>query len=129
MDGESGPISSLRYRLAVTSKSLQPKSEIWVLLSQHVVNKDRALDDIALHVHEDSTTGSSGCASRTTVSTLERIASSVSDTASLSCKQLMDRAHIATPCMSWYADGPSPWKRPLIFSTATSYERRARPLR
>ena len=78
MDGDSTPISSLRYRLAVTTKTLQPKSEIWVLLSQHVVNKDRALDDIALHVHEESTAAGGGGSSRNTVSMLERVASSVS---------------------------------------------------
>ncbi|KAI9632395.1 calpain-like protease palB/RIM13 [Dioszegia hungarica] len=40
-----------RYRLSVASAPAG--TEVWILLSQHIVSKDRALDDIALHVHEE----------------------------------------------------------------------------
>jgi hypothetical protein len=43
-----------RYRLTVDA---QNDEDVWILLSQHLVSKDRALDDIALHVVEEHTSG------------------------------------------------------------------------
>ncbi|KAK1920912.1 calpain-like protease palB/RIM13 [Papiliotrema laurentii] len=45
---------SLRYRLDVKMDRVPPNAEIWILLSQHICNKDRPLDDIALQVHEEN---------------------------------------------------------------------------
>jgi calpain-7 len=50
--------SSPRYRLTISqaTKSLSlDMPEVWILLSQHITNKDRPLDDIALHVFGDHT--------------------------------------------------------------------------
>ena len=40
-----------RYRLRLSSPL--PVPEVWILLSQHITNKDRSLDDIALHIFEE----------------------------------------------------------------------------
>ncbi|ODO06320.1 calpain-like protease palB/RIM13 [Cryptococcus wingfieldii CBS 7118] len=42
-----------QYRLQAQCSSSSGLPEVWVLLSQHIVNKDRPLDDIALHVFEE----------------------------------------------------------------------------
>ncbi|KAK4687428.1 calpain-7, partial [Tremellales sp. Uapishka_1] len=46
--------SSPRYSLSVTAPA---ETEIWILLSQHMMNKDRKTDDVALHVYEQSGDG------------------------------------------------------------------------
>ena len=43
---------ALRYELTY---DIPGGTEIWFLLSQHMNSKDKPLDDIALHVHEDTT--------------------------------------------------------------------------
>lgn len=75
MEGDSRPASGLRYKLDLTCTSFQPGSEVWILLSQHITNKDRSSDDIALHVHEEHQAvpiGSSGSTAQ-----VEKMASSV----------------------------------------------------
>ena len=46
------PATSIRYRLDARSESATP-NEVWILLSQHIVNTERTVDDIALHVQEE----------------------------------------------------------------------------
>ena len=43
-----------RYRLTV-SGAIKDADEVWILLSQHVMSKDRSLDDIALRVVDEHT--------------------------------------------------------------------------
>lgn len=58
-DTTSGTRNQPRYCLNV-SGGATGEQEVWILLSQHLVSKDRALDDIALHVYEEHEHGSVG---------------------------------------------------------------------
>lgn len=47
------PTGLIRYRLNVRAEQLVPGAEVWILLSQHITNKDRSLDDITLMVQDE----------------------------------------------------------------------------
>lgn len=55
-------VSDPRYRLEIKREpgddARERDDEVWLLLSQHVVSKDRPMDDTALHVFEEHTSGS-----------------------------------------------------------------------
>jgi hypothetical protein len=53
--------ASPRYRLSLREPVPE---EVSIMLSQHTVNKDRPLDDIALHVFEEHQAGGSGSMTR-----------------------------------------------------------------
>lgn len=46
---DTSPNAQPRYRLTIQGGT----GDVWLLLSQHLVSKDRAIDDIALHVVEE----------------------------------------------------------------------------
>ncbi|RSH94436.1 cysteine protease [Saitozyma podzolica] len=54
--------SDPRYRLEIkrepSDDARERDDEVWLLVSQHVVSKDRPMDDTALHVFEEHTSGS-----------------------------------------------------------------------
>ncbi|ORY29529.1 hypothetical protein BCR39DRAFT_531983 [Naematelia encephala] len=52
-EGLSVSMSNPRYKLSVMTSSSDHMPEIWILLSQHIVSKDRPMDDIGLHIFEE----------------------------------------------------------------------------
>lgn len=48
----------IKRELSDNARERERDDEVWLLLSQHVVSKDRPMDDTALHVFEEHTSGS-----------------------------------------------------------------------